>query len=556
MNAAWVCLGGLLTLALGYVFYSRRLAAVLQLRADEPVPSETLRDEVDYVPTPRPVLFGHHYASIAGAAPIIGPAIAVVWGWLPALVWILVGSIFLGAVHDFTLLVLSMRHGGKSVGQISAHVLGERVRPLFLLVIFFLVTLVIAVFARAIATLFVTTPGSVLPVNFQILVAISIGWLCYRKQARLLWPSLLALGALYGAMFLGERLPLSLGVWVGAERETFVWIVLLLAYSFVASVLPVWVLLQPRDYINSHQLFVGLAALIAGILVAQPSITAPAFNVPPDDAPSLVPFLFVTVACGAISGFHGLVASGTTSKQVAAAPDARLIGYGGMLGEAVVALIATLAVSAGLADWASHYHSYAAAAGGGVSAFVEGAASFLGALGLAAGTGKVLVAVMVISFAATSLDTGVRIQRYILAELGAIYGVPRLMNRYVASGVAVVVPLLLCLTGTEGRLWPLFGAANQILAGLSLVVVTLWLRQTGRRWLYTGVPMSFVLAVAGASLLVNLGAYLAQREYLLLTVGALILALEIWIVLEGFRSVFGSKGCPKAEGASVKDSAA
>lgn len=547
MNAAWVCLLGLGAFALGYRFYSRRVAAALQLRVDEPVPARTLEDGVDYVPTRRPVLFGHHYASIAGAAPIIGPAIAVLWGWLPAFVWIVVGSVFLGAVHDFAVLVLSMRHGGKSVGQISAGVLGPRARPLFLLVIFFLVTLVIAVFARAIATLFVTTPGSVFPVNFQIVVAVAIGWVCYRKRAGLLWPSLIALLLLYGAMLLGERWPISLGAWVGLEREQLVWVALLLLYSFVASVLPVWVLLQPRDYINSHQLFVGLAALIAGILVARPIITAPALAVPPADAPSLLPFLFVTVACGAISGFHGLVASGTTSKQLACAPDARPVGYGAMLGEGLVALIATLAVSAGLADWASHYHSYAAAAGGGVAAFVEGSASFLGALGVPTGIAQVLVAVMVISFAATSLDTGVRIQRYILGELGELYGLSWFENRYVAGGVAVVIPFLLYLTGTEGTLWPLFGATNQILAGLSLVVVTVWLKQTGRAWLYTGVPMAFVLLVAGASLLGNLATYWAGAEYLLFGVGGLVLILEIWIIVEGIYSVFGTKTVPAGD---------
>jgi carbon starvation protein len=544
MNAAWVCLWGLGAFALGYRFYSPRVAAALQLRADEPVPARTHEDGIDYVPTRRAVLFGHHYASIAGAAPIIGPAIAVLWGWLPAFVWIVVGSVFLGAVHDFAVLVLSMRHGGKSVGRISAQVLSPRARPLLLLVIFFLVTLVIAVFASAIASLFISTPGSVLPVNFQIFVAVLIGWLCYRRKWRLLGPSVVALLALYGMMLLGERVPLSLAPWVGAEHEHLVWVALLLVYSFVASVLPVWVLLQPRDYINSHQLFVGLAGLIVGILVARPVITAPALATPPADAPSLLPFLFVTVACGAISGFHGLVASGTTSKQLARAPDARPVGYGAMLGEGVVALVATLAVSAGLADWATHYHSYAAAAGGGVEAFVEGSATFLGALGLPSGMSRVLVAVMVISFAATSLDTGVRIQRYILAELGEHYELPWLTRRYVAGFVAVAIPFALCVTGTEGALWPLFGATNQILAGLSLVVVTVWLKQSGRAWLYTGFPMAFVLLVAGISLFGNLATYWANGEYLLFGVGGLILVLEIWIVLEGYHAAFRTKTLP------------
>lgn len=538
MNAAWVCLSGLLVFALGYFVYSRHLGSrVFGLRADEPVPSRELEDGIDYVPTPRAVLFGHHYASIAGAAPIIGPAIAVVWGWVPAFVWVVLGSVFLGAVHDFATLVLSIRHGGKSVGQITASVIGPRTRTLFLLVIFFLVMLVIAVFAKAIATLFIEQPGTVIPVNFQILVAVAIGWVCTRRGARLLWPSIAALVALYAMVVVGTRVPVSLAAVVGPEHEHLTWVVLLLVYSFIASVLPVWVLLQPRDYINSHQLFVGLGALVAGVLVGAPRITAPAFNAAPADAPSLVPFLFVTIACGAISGFHGLVSSGTTSKQVSKATDARAIGYGGMLGEGLLALISTLAVSAGLANWAEHYHSYADAARGGVAAFVTGAASFLGALGVPAAPAEVVVAVMVISFAATSLDTGVRIERYILQELAETYRVGLLSNRFAAGFVAVVLPFFLLVGGTAGRLWQLFGATNQILAGLSLVVVTVWLYRSGRPWAYAGVPMVLVLVVAGTAMAENLAEYLQRGDYLLLVIGTVIFALLCWVVLEGLSAV-------------------
>jgi len=547
MNAAWVCLSGLIVLGLGYRFYSRFLARVVfQLRDDEPVPSREMGDGVDYVPTKRPVLFGHHYASIAGAAPIIGPAIAVVWGWLPAVVWIVVGSVLMGAVHDFSVLVLSMRHRGKSVGQISAEVLGPRTRPLFLLVIFVLVMVVIAVFADAIAKLFVAFPGSVAPVNFQIIVAIAIGWLSYKKGVPLLWPSIAALLALYAMVFVGEEFPLALSSLVGKENEPLAaWVVLLLIYSFVASVIPVWVLLQPRDYINSHQLFVGLGTMILGIFVARPVIQAPAFAVPPDDAPSLLPFLFVTIACGAISGFHGLVSSGTTSKQIEKATDAPMIGYGGMLGEGLVALLATLAVSAGLADWAAHYHSFAAAAKGGIGAFVQGASTFVSALGIPGGAAQVLVAVMVISFAATSLDTGVRIQRYILSELGELYGIRFIQQRYVAGFFAVAPPLVLYMTGTERALWPLFGATNQLLAGLSLIVVTVWLKKAGRPWLFTGIPMVFVVLVAAASMAGNIMAYWRDGNVLLMGVGAFVLALEIWVVLEGIRAIREHKAAPE-----------
>ena len=278
MNAAVVCAFGLLAFALAYRYYSRHLAKrMFDLRADEPVPARDKEDGVDFVPTAKSVLFGHHYASIAGAAPIIGPAIAVVWGWVPALMWVVFGTIFMGAMHDFSTLVLSIRHGGRSVGQISADIIAPRVRTLFLLVIFFLIFIVIAVFAKAIATLFIAKPGTVIPINFEIVIAIAIGWLCYKRKTKLLIPSVLALLALYGMVYVGVKVPVSLASIVGEDNQSVTWIVLLLAYSFVASTLPVWTLLQPRDYINSHQLMVGLGALILGIFVGQPTIVAPAF---------------------------------------------------------------------------------------------------------------------------------------------------------------------------------------------------------------------------------------------------------------------------------------
>lgn len=536
MNAAVVCLAGLGVFALGYRFYSRLLSErVFGLRDDEPVPSRELEDGVDYVPTRKHVLFGHHYASIAGAAPIIGPAVAVVWGWVPAVLWVVLGTVFMGAVHDFSTLVMSMRHRGQSVGVIVGEVIGPRTRVLFLLVIFFLVMLVIAVFAKAIAGLFISKPGTVIPINFEIIVAIGIGWWCYRRKKSLLWPSILALLSLYAMVWVGYHTPISLDVF--GEHETTVWIVLLLGYSFIASTLPVWVLLQPRDYINSHQLVVGLVALIAGIMVARPDIAAPAFSAGPADAPNWFPFLFVTIACGAISGFHGLVSSGTTSKQVACATDARAIGYGGMLGEGTLALIATLAVAAGISDYAGHYHDFSVAARSGVSNFVEGAGTFLVALGLPRGPSEVVVAVLVISFAATSLDTGVRIQRYILEEMGRIYNVRALGNRYLAALIAVLLPLALILGGKAGELWHLFGSSNQLLAGLSLTVVTVWLYRSGRPWLYAGVPMLVVMTVATLAMWGNLEAYYAAGNYLLMTIGSIILGLQIWVLFEGVAAM-------------------
>ena len=537
MNAAVVCVLGLVAFALGYRFYSRYLATrVFQLCADEEVPSRQFEDGIDYVPTSKHVLFGHHYSSIAGAAPIIGPAVAVIWGWVPAVLWVVLGTIFMGAVHDFSTLVISLRHKGQSVGTIVGEVIGPRTRTLFLLVIFFLILLVIAVFARAIATLFMKHPGAVIPVNFEILVAVAIGYGCYRRKLGLFWPSVAALLSLYGMIAVGHAVPVSLQGWFGEHTHT-AWVVALLAYSFVASVLPVWVLLQPRDYINGHQLLVGLALLIAGILIAHPTISAPAFNPAPEGAPSWFPFLFVTIACGAISGFHGLVSSGTSSKQISCASDARFIGYGGMLGEGTLALIATLAVSAGLSEFDSHYHDWSQAAAGGLGNFVAGAAHFLSALAIPGGLSEVVVAVLVISFAATSLDTGVRIQRYILAELGAQYRIGALQNRYVAGLIAVLLPLLLVLRGQDGQLWHLFGSSNQLLAGLSLTLVLVWLVRLRRPWPVIAVPMVLVLAVAALAMSEKLSQFIEQDNYVLATIGAIILALEVWVVLEAIGAI-------------------
>ncbi|MEO1933847.1 MAG: carbon starvation CstA family protein, partial [Myxococcales bacterium] len=386
MNAALLAAIAFVAFALGYHFYSGFLARhIFDLQPDEPVPSHELEDGVDYVPTRLHVLWGHHFASIAGAAPIVGPAIAVIWGWVPALIWVCVGTVFMGAAHDFSALVISARHRGRSIGDVAGSVINPRVRTLFLIVISLLIWVVLAVFAYIIATLFHSTPSSIFPINVQILIAMVLGWLVYRRGMPMFLPSIVCYVGLLVAIFYGGAVATALPFLQAISISTWVW--MLLGYSFVASVMPVWLLLQPRDYINSHQLLTGLAVLSAGLLVLQPKIVAPAFNLEPEGAPSMIPFLFVTIACGAISGFHGLVASGTTSKQLSKMTDARPIGYGGMLAEGFLGLMAVLAATAGFSeasDWWSHYSSWGAANGlaAKLDAFVSGGASFVAALGI------------------------------------------------------------------------------------------------------------------------------------------------------------------------------
>ena len=266
MNAALLAAVSFGFFALGYRYYSSFLSrAVFRISADEPVPARELEDGVDYVPTHKQVLWGHHYTSIAGAAPIVGPAIAVIWGWLPALIWVALGTVFIGAVHDFAALVISLRNRGRSIGEVAGRVISPRVRTLFLLIISFLIWIVLAVFAFIIGTLFVSNPGAIFPINVQILVAIGLGWLVYRRQIGILAPSLVAYALLLVAIFYGDAFAETFPVVRKISVEAWVW--LLLAYSFVASVLPVWLLLQPRDYLNSHQLITGLALLTLGLVV-------------------------------------------------------------------------------------------------------------------------------------------------------------------------------------------------------------------------------------------------------------------------------------------------
>ena len=557
MNAALLAALTLVLFALGYRFYAGFLSRrIFRLDPDEAVPARELEDGVDYVPTRKAVLWGHHFTSIAGAAPIVGPAIAVIWGWLPALIWVTVGTVFMGAVHDFSALVISARNRGRSIGEVAAGVIGPRTRTAFLLVISLLIWIVLAVFAYIIATLFVSNPGAIFPINVQIAVALVLGWLVYRRGVPILVPSLIGYALLLAAIVAGNDVAAAFPALGEISVSTWVWV--LLIYSFVASVLPVWLLLQPRDYLNAHQLVTGLVLLTLGLLVLQPVVQAPVVNPAPPGAPPMIPFLFITIACGAISGFHGLVASGTTSKQLGRMTDARAIGYGGMLGEGALGMIAVLAATAGFSSseqWWGHYESWGAANGlaAKLDAFVSGGARFTAAIGVPFETGKTLIAVMVIAFAATSLDTGARIQRLIIAELAAAHGVRPLTNRYAAGALGIGAALLLAVTQAGGKggliLWPLFGTTNQLVAGVTLLVVSVWLRQSGRPIVYTLVPMLFVGVATVASMVGEVRGYFHNfsEQWLLAVLGAVILALDVWILLEGLRVLGDSaRGQPAA----------
>jgi carbon starvation protein len=543
MNAALLSAIVLALFVLGYRYYSRFLAErVFRLAADEPVPARELEDGIDFVPTRKAVLWGHHFTSIAGAAPIVGPALAVIWGWVPALVWVVVGTIAMGAVHDFSSLVISLRHRGRSIGDITGDVIGPRARTFFMLIIVVLIWIVLAVFAYIIGTLFVSYPAAIFPINVQIVVAMLLGWLIYRRQIAILGPSLVAFAMLLTAVYFGQTVADALPFLSEITVSGWVWI--LLIYSFFASVLPVWLLLQPRDYLNSHQLITGLVLLILGLVVLRPMIAAPAFNLEVEGSPPVLPFLFITIACGAISGFHGLVASGTTSKQIACMTDARPIGYGGMLGEGALAMLAVMATTAGFAtreEWTAHYSSWGAA--GSLSkkleAFVNGGARFVSELGIPTEIAATFIAVMVIAFAATTLDTGARILRLVIMELATSTGFRPLQNRFAAAGVGVGAALLLAVTQAGGQgglaLWPLFGTTNQLTAAATLLVVSLWLRKMKAPYGYTLVPAAFVGVATIGAMTREVHGHFVGGNSLLFAVGTLILVLDLWVLFEGIR---------------------
>ena len=542
--ASYLALGALTLFVLGYHCYGRYLSyRLFDLDDDSLTPAVKHADGIDFVPTVRSVLFGHHFSSIAGAAPIVGPAVAIIWGWVPALLWVVLGTIFMGAAHDLGALVLSMRHEGKSIGGLAEDVIGPRAKTLFLLVTLFLVWLVIAVFALVIAKLFISYPSSVLPVNFEILIALAIGYFINKKGGNLTWPSLLAQLGLLLFIYLGTLYPISLEVYFG-PNETMAWIVLLLIYGFISSILPVWTLLQPRDYINSHQLFLGLGALLVGLFISNPQVVAPAINPHPPGAPFWFPFLFITIACGAVSGFHGLVSSGTTSKQVKTWKDARSIGYGSMVGEGVLALVATLAVATGFsspAAWHQHYSSWGEAKGltSAIQAFVQGCTQFLSGIGLPPEFANTAIAVLIISFAATSLDTATRIQRYVMAELGASCGIKILRNRYLASALAVGTAFALILVEGGGKggllLWPLFGASNQMLAVLTLAVIAAFLARKKKPTKAYTIPLIFLVLVTSLGLIYNMATFYSHGQLTLAVMSCLLLVVELWIVAEAYK---------------------
>ncbi|NNE91322.1 MAG: carbon starvation protein A, partial [Verrucomicrobiales bacterium] len=626
MQTLAIALGALVLYLVAYHTYGKWLARkIFKLDPEATVPSVALNDDKDYVPTKKSIIFGHHFTSIAGTGPIVGPAVAVIWGWVPALLWVLFGSILIGAVHDFGALVVSMRNRGQTVGDIAGRVLTKRTRLLFLSILFMALTIVLAIFGLVIAAVFDRYPAAIFPCLVQIPLAVAIGVWIHRKGFNILIPSLIALALMYVSVTFGDwgifhAVNHSLGGTSapGDGLPIIWWVGILLVYSYIASVLPVWTLLQPRDYINSLQLLSALALVVIGLVVAsliggaptgaegaRPAleIVAPAFRWAPEGAPWIFPFLFITIACGAISGFHCLVSSGTSSKQIKCETDAQFVGYGSMLTEGFLAVLVILACVAGLglgiaaadgtplagaAAYEARYATWGGAnsLGAKVGAFVEGSANFLKALGLNPAFAVALMGVFVASFAATTLDTACRLQRYVIQELASTFapkvsktalaseaydfddnvaGADRktgeaqdqkshalnpftwLTNKHGATIFAVILATAIAAMPNPGAvwnlanagkggliLWPLFGATNQLLAGLAFLVITFWMWRRNLPVWFIAIPMVFMLILPGIAMTIKIfigeTSFLATQNWLLVFIGVATMAMQIWMI--------------------------
>ncbi len=528
MNSLIIAAGAAALFFVGYRFYARILERLYGTDPSRKTPAHEKYDGVDYVPAKHwTVLFGHHFSSIAGAAPVVGPILALAfWGWLPTVIWIVMGTILIGGVHDFGSLMVSVRHGGSSIAHVGEQLISRRAKILFSAFIWLALVLVIAVFTDNCAKTLVAEGKIVVPSFGLMPVAVLTGYLLYQRKTKQVPTTALGLALLVGMMVLGNHLPVNLG-----KGGLQIWMVILFLYCIVASVTPVQILLQPRDYLSAFLLFAGLIVGYVGLVVTHPVVKLPAFLGWNRGPGPVWPILFVTVACGAVSGFHSLIASGTSSKQLSSERHARRIGYGGMVAEGLVAVLALLVVATGFSDQPTI--ETAAREGKAIPTFGQGFAA--ATKPILSGYGSVLAITMLNAFILTTLDTATRIARYVTQELFGI------KNRIVATVLPVVFAGWLAWGGNSDRIWRLFGAANQLVAALALIVVTMWLLSQRKPSHYTLYPGIFVLATTIGSLGYGLAKYIKSKDFLLATISAVLVVLSIILVTESVAAVMRAK---------------
>lgn len=571
MNAVVILLVGIVILVLGYIFYGGWLAKQWGVDPKRTTPAHELEDGNDYVPAKAPVLMGHHFSSIAGAGPINGPIQAAVFGWVPVMLWVLIGGIFFGAVHDFGALFASVRNKGQSIGEVIAESIGSRAKKLFLTFSYLTLILVVAAFASIVANTFKATytesgaldevasaanaSTAMISILF-IIIAIIFGMMVYRRNASLVVSTVVGVAAIVVCMVVGYN-------WHPIYLNGSTWMVIVGIYIAVASVTPVWILLQPRDYLSSFLLYGMMIVAVVGIVGAHPTLSIPAFTGFIDKAEygsgvslgSMFPALFVTIACGAISGFHSLVGSGTTAKQLDKESDAQPIAYGGMLIECALALISLCAVGYIWSEYVPNGITTPTAV------FATGISRMCATIPFLAGAEDVIYAMLILAvsaFCLTSLDTATRLARYMFQEFwlepGQTWkdatGFKRVLtNPYVATLITVILGIALGMTG-YAKIWALFGAANQLLAALGLLAVAAWLGTMGKNNKMFLFPMTFMLIVTIVSLcqtiLTNFKAATAGTGEILWCwiragLGTLLVILAIVLAVEGVQTIMGKK---------------
>jgi len=516
MNSLLIVIIALILFFLAYRFYARKLEKLFDIDPKRATPAYSKFDSVDYIPARNwLVLFGHHFSSIAGAGPIIGPVIAVMlWGWLPALLWVVIGSIFIGGIHDFGSLIISAKEGGSSVADIARNAISRRAKIILSLFVWLALILVIAVFAYLCADTFVKEPKIVAPSLGLIPVAVVVGYFLYTLRANIALSTALGLAALAGLLLAGNFLAIN-----GSIRF---WIFILLVYCYLASILPVNILLQPRDYLCSFLLFFGVGCGYIGLFLARPGIAIPAYQRWSAGEGYLWPMLFVTVACGAVSGFHALIAGGTTSKQLANERHAKIIGYGGMIAEGVVAVLAIIA--AGILFGRNDDFGAALKTLGPIGIFGKGYGVFTRPV--LGGYAPFIAITILNAFILTTLDTATRIARYLTEELFGI------KNRYLSTVIIIILSAALALSGKWSKIWPAFGASNQLVAAFALFIIGCWLLTHKKAANFALWPAFFMLVTTVAALLFQLVRYYKNREITLFIVTAAMIILAGFMINE------------------------
>jgi carbon starvation protein len=539
VNAALIVLFGVAWLVFAYFWYGGLINKhVIRPDNSKRTPSNTENDGRDFVPTKNLVLFGHHFSSIAGAGPIIGPILAfALFGWLPAVIWILVGVVFMGAVHDYSSLMASVRSKGVSIVEIAEHSVSRTARNIFAIFVWLALILVQAVFADLTAKTLAEKPEIVIPTLGIIAIAALFGYIVFRKGFNLVAGTTIALLALFGLILLGNVVPL--------HASYDLWLIVVFCYAFIAATLPVWALLQPRDYLSNYLLFAGVGLGFVGMMILAPEINAPAFISFSSKSGPLFPVLFITVACGAVSGFHSLVASGTSAKQLKSEKDGRKIAFGGMLMEGALALLVVMMIASllvwngGAASGLASEFSFQALLGQSANiVFGTALGKSIAAVGIPLAIGTAFGILMLNAFILTTLDTTVRLNRYILQEtMGSRYG-GIFNNRYFAAGSSVVLAYILCMGNGYQALWPVFGASNQLIAALALFVATAyWFGHKGKRW-FTLLPGIFMLIVTEAALVYQcFWLYVPKKDWFLVIISFILMILGIVVAFEVFKKM-------------------